>query len=228
MPSEDQWHRRLHCSYDRPFRSWYVLPLCLSECTYELPAESLIGNSQFQFIKRQSPNGLIVTEAKQEGVPLANHVAQAVGEMYASAKYLTYDSGFLLTLLFTNVEPYSTRKKITRGALTNGHEWIFVILDLGEDGNVGTYVRSPIIKIQVSENYPYRVLSPGPDIVTGILAYWVCCTCFLLRVLVPLRTNVRWNTALMILMRTTGFLTCDGRIYRVRFLVLRKWATYSS
>jgi hypothetical protein len=142
-----------------------------------------------------------VTEAKQEGVPLAQHVAQAVAEMYVSAKYLMYDSGFLPTL-FTNVEPRLTRKGILRGALTNGHEWIFLILYLNEDGNGGTYAESPTIRIQVTDSYPYRVLSPGPDIVAGILAYWVCCTLFFSA---SLRTDVRWNTALMILMRMTGF-----------------------
>ena len=66
-------------------------------------------------------------------------------------------------------------KRIARGALTNGHEWIFVILYLNEDGVGigGTYATSPPIKIQVSESYPFRVLSPGPDIVVGILADWV-------------------------------------------------------
>jgi hypothetical protein len=65
---------------------------------FKLPVESFIRNSLIQYVKRQNPNGLFVTEAKQEGVPLAQHVAQAVAEMYASAKYLTYDSGFLPTL----------------------------------------------------------------------------------------------------------------------------------
>jgi len=115
--------------------------------------ESFIRNSLFQYVKRQNPNGLFVTEAKQEGVPLAQHVAQAVAEMYASAKYLS--------------------KKILRGALTNGHEWIFLILYLNEDGNGGSYAESPTIKIQVNDSYPYHVLSPGPDIVAGILAYWM-------------------------------------------------------
>jgi len=115
--------------------------------------ESFIRTSQFQYVKRQNPNGLFVTEAKQKGVPLAQHVPQAVAEMYASAKYLT--------------------KGIARGALTNGHEWIFLIFYLNENGIGGTYAESPTIKIQVSDTYPYGVISPGPDIVAGILAYWI-------------------------------------------------------
>lgn len=115
--------------------------------------ESLIRNSLFQFVKRQNPNGLFVTEAKQHGVPLAQHIAQAVAGMYASAKYLG--------------------KGIIRGALTNGHDWIFLILYLNKDGDGGTYAESPTIKIQVSDTFPYHVISPGPDIVAGILAYWM-------------------------------------------------------
>lgn len=65
--------------------------------------------SFIQYVKRQNSNGLFVTEAKQEGVPLAQHVAQVVGEMYASAKYLTYDSG-LLPSLFTSSHILPGRK----------------------------------------------------------------------------------------------------------------------
>lgn len=36
-------------------------------------------------------NELFVTEAKQ-GVPLADHVPRAVAKVYASAKYLSYDT----------------------------------------------------------------------------------------------------------------------------------------
>ncbi|KAJ3566898.1 hypothetical protein NP233_g6712 [Leucocoprinus birnbaumii] len=53
---------------------------------------SFIRNSRFQYIKRQDCNGSFVTEAKQgPGVPLAQHVAQAIAETYASAKYLSKD-----------------------------------------------------------------------------------------------------------------------------------------
>ena len=81
-------------------------------------------------------------------------------------------------MLIANVEPHLSRKGILRGALTNGHEWIFLIFYLNENGIGGTYAKSPTIKIQVSDTYPYRVISPGPDIVAGILAYWVCGTLF--------------------------------------------------
>ncbi|KAG5640967.1 hypothetical protein DXG03_006479 [Asterophora parasitica] len=122
--------------------------------------ELFLRNSLFQFVKHQNTwNGLFVTQAKQEGVPLVHQIAQAVAEMYASATYPKYES----------------EKSIIRGALTNGHEWIFSILYLNEDDDSqgGTYAESPTIKIQVSDDYPYHVLPPGPDVVAGILAYWM-------------------------------------------------------
>lgn len=78
--------------------SVYVIALRLS-------VESFIEHSSFQYVKGQSPNGLIVTEAKQEGIPLAQHAPQAVAEMYASAKYLTYDSAFFpcLSLILSHI-----------------------------------------------------------------------------------------------------------------------------
>ena len=69
-------------------------------------------------------------------------------------------------------------KELYAGALTNGQEWIFLILYLNKDGNGGTCTESPIIKLPVNDNNPYHVLSLGPHIVGGIMAYWVCCTLF--------------------------------------------------
>ncbi|KAF9643708.1 hypothetical protein BDM02DRAFT_1362680 [Thelephora ganbajun] len=112
-----------------------------------------ITSSPFQFMKPKTLNGFFVAEAKRGGAPLTKHIAQVVAEMYASAKYL--------------------KEGIIRGALTDGHNWIFLILYLNEDGIGGTYMQSPPIKMQASDNYPYYVLSPGPDIVAGILAHWM-------------------------------------------------------
>jgi len=81
---------------------------------------------------------------------------------------------------------------------------MFLILHLKENGTGGTYTTSPIFKIQVSATYPFHVLSPEPDIIAGIIVYWVCHTLFYL--VYPHKPIVRWNTVLLILMRMTGFL----------------------
>jgi hypothetical protein len=80
-------------------------------------------------------------------------------------------------VLLTNEPPLSS-KGILCGAVTDGLEWIFLIFYLDKDGIGGMYKISPTIKIHVSKSYPYHILSPGPDIVAGIVAYWVCYTLF--------------------------------------------------
>ena len=73
-------------------------------------------------------------------------------------------------------EPHLSSKEVLRGAVTNGHSWIFLIFYLDKDGIGGMYKKSPIIEICMSDRSPYRILSPGPDIVAGIVGYWVCYT----------------------------------------------------
>lgn len=80
--------------------------------------------------------------------------------------------------MFVTNGTHLSSKQILRGAVTNGYEWVFVIFYLDKDGVGGTYKTSPTITIQVNNNYPYHVLSSGPDIVAGIVAYWVCFTLF--------------------------------------------------
>ncbi|KAN0128028.1 hypothetical protein V8E53_013051 [Lactarius tabidus] len=121
--------------------------------TDPLHHRSFIQTSYIQYVRQQNLNGLFVTQAKQEGVLLDRHVPQAVAEMYASAKYLN--------------------KGILRGAVTNGCEWVFLIFYLDKDGIGGTFVKSPIIEIRASNSYPYHILPPGPDIVAGIVTYWM-------------------------------------------------------
>jgi len=96
--------------------------------------------------------GILVTEAKRRG-PLDLHLPQALLQMYALARYL--------------------EKTTIRGALTNGHQWRFIILHLNEGGSGGTYSESPVIEMRaVKKRYRYRVPSPEPDIIAGVLAHW--------------------------------------------------------
>ena len=55
---------------------------------------------------------------------------------------------------------------------------MFLIVYLNENGIGGSFAESPIIEMQGSDTYPYRILSPEPDIIAGIIAYWVCRTLF--------------------------------------------------
>jgi len=69
----------------------------------------------------------------------------------------------------------SSRAKIVRGAISNGYKWVFVILQLDENGKGGGYKISPEIAIDFERNFPNHVSGRGPDIIAGILAHWVCC-----------------------------------------------------
>ena len=67
-------------------------------------------------------------------------------------------------------EWYPRRDRV-RGALTNGHEWIFIILYFGAGGKGASYKYSGTIRYCVmGDGKPEE---PYPDIIAGILSYWV-------------------------------------------------------
>ncbi|KAK0434304.1 hypothetical protein EV421DRAFT_1740954 [Armillaria borealis] len=71
-----------------------------------------------------------------------------------------------------------TRKaveKFLRGALTDGHQWIFLILHLNSDGNGGTFKRSVTVHLSVSglPGGPQEVAKPTADLIAGILSFWI-------------------------------------------------------
>ena len=74
--------------------------------------------------------------------------------------FLLASSTFPMVILYL-------RKKVLRGALTNGHEWIFLILQLNDDGASYKYSQ----KVQLTAHGSQSVYQP--DLIAGILAYWV-------------------------------------------------------
>ena len=61
------------------------------------------------------------------------------------------------------------RKKVVRGVLSNGSEWLFIILRLNKNGKGGGYMASR--HIMTGPGVRYHIKS---DIIAGILAHWVC------------------------------------------------------
>ena len=55
----------------------------------------------------------------------------------------------------------------------------------------------------MSDSYPRHVIGPGPNIVTGFLAHWVCCAPTFQQYILII--YVRLTGVLPLLMRTTGF-----------------------
>jgi len=60
------------------------------------------------------------------------------------------------------------RKKVLRGALTNGQNWIFLLVQLNDDYDGASYKQSSKVKLT-----NYGGLGWKPDLIAGILAYWV-------------------------------------------------------
>jgi len=97
---------------------------------------------------------LFILEAKTMESSLANHVPQAVSEMHACAKKLG--------------------KRIIRGALTQGQDWIFIVLRMNDDGFGAEYAESGVIGLMDRGLLGNSVVSlPGCIMLAGIISYWI-------------------------------------------------------
>ena len=60
-----------------------------------------------------------------------------------------------------------------RGALTNGHEWIFFLLKLNDDGNGGKYFQSKGIPLMTASRGEEMVSRETSSLIAAIIAHWV-------------------------------------------------------
>jgi hypothetical protein len=71
-------------------------------------------------------------------------------------------------------------KQVVRGALTNGREWIFLLVKLNDNGNGASFMQSDIIHLYVQQEGlsggPQVMIRPFPDLIAGILSHWVSLT----------------------------------------------------
>jgi hypothetical protein len=67
------------------------------------------------------------------------------------------------------------RKKIVRGALTNGREWTFLLIKLNDDYDGGSYKQSSVIKLSTTQSLSgeLAITEPWPDLIAAILLHWV-------------------------------------------------------
>ncbi|KAF9061542.1 hypothetical protein BDP27DRAFT_328388 [Rhodocollybia butyracea] len=91
--------------------------------------------------------GLFITEAKSGWIE--DNILQAVCQLYNTGKYYGKDT--------------------IRGAVSNGNEWIFIILHLNKDNDGASFQTSSVVKYVVSNN---EVDKPWPDLIAGILSSW--------------------------------------------------------
>jgi len=94
---------------------------------------------------------LFALEAKAKDVSLDSQIPQAVCEILACAKLL--------------------RKRTIRGALTNGLEWIFILLKINDEG--AEYWRSRKLTLMtIQPPFIEQISKLMCDTVAGIIAHW--------------------------------------------------------
>lgn len=94
--------------------------------------------------------------------------------------------------------PY-LRKKILRGALTNGLDWIFILIKLNDDYDGASYKQSAVIRLRTAESLSgeLAITEPWPDLIAAILLHWVG---WILIGIIKLLTD--WNARLKRALRT--------------------------
>lgn len=67
------------------------------------------------------------------------------------------------------------RKKVLRGALTNGRDWIFLLIKLNDDYDGASYKQSSVIQLRTAESLSGQlaITEPWPDLIAAILSHWV-------------------------------------------------------
>jgi hypothetical protein len=153
----------LNMEHDIPVTTTSTSPSSVSTLSGTIDYTALVASQDdanmfmrfpiFKILKSHIPSSFFVTEAKV--LDLSAHVPQAIAEMYACGKHL--------------------QKKILRGALTNGHDWIFLLLKFNNDDDGASYSQSDVIQMYVtrSRNDPPVVRHPEPDMIAAILLHWI-------------------------------------------------------
>jgi len=116
-------------------------------------AAGFLASPHLYVLKLHMPTGFMVIEAKLFNP--SDHVPQAVCEMYACGKLL--------------------QKTVLRGALTNGHDWIFLLVKLNHDYDGASYKQSTVVRLRATENLDGRTVipAPWPDLIAAILSHWI-------------------------------------------------------
>ena len=138
----------------------------VAEIYSEILKQKLADPQWRRHIEVNRPNGLFVAEAKKT---FASHLPQTLAEMHSSS----IKSGYVgVCDPPVCMSQYLPRKKIVRGTLTKGPQWIFLILHCHEDEKGGYYRQSPD---PITIGYDDDVPPCGPEIIAKILVHWVRC-----------------------------------------------------
>jgi len=115
-------------------------------------AAAFLGIPVFSLLKAHVPSSLFIIEAELFN---PDYVHQAVCEMYACGKLL--------------------QKQVVRGVLTNGHDWVFLLIKPNISYDGASYKQSAVIQLQTTENHDGQLVIPGPwpDLIAAILLHWI-------------------------------------------------------
>ncbi|TDL20240.1 hypothetical protein BD410DRAFT_791357 [Rickenella mellea] len=118
----------------------------------QLISRMLMRDTQLHNLRMRMPTGFFVIEADLS-VP-SHDLPQAVCRMYACGKLL--------------------QKKVVRGGLTNGHDWIFVLVTLNDNYDGATFRWSPVVQFDIEKSLDgvLKVHHPWPDVIAAILLHW--------------------------------------------------------
>jgi len=107
----------------------------------------------------ESVLGFFVVEAKDRDVKLDDHVPQVLTQLYAAATKL--------------------KKTHIRGTLTNGYEWLFLVLNVNSNGTGASYRISDRSYSAAPQETGVNMVIPDmpPDMIAGILASWIEHSC---------------------------------------------------
>jgi hypothetical protein len=111
------------------------------------------GKSHLELLET-ADHTLFVAEAKTSTVPLEGHVPQAVAEMYACA--------------------IRFGKKFVRGTVTDGQNWIFLVLKMDANGVGAKYSQSKRIRLMtITPPINEYITREMCRVISGILLYWI-------------------------------------------------------
>ena len=68
------------------------------------------------------------------------------------------------------------RKKVLRGAVTNGHQWIFILIKINDNYEGASFMDSELIQIAgpIMNRFSKRMPNISwPDLIAAILLHWV-------------------------------------------------------
>ncbi|KAH9979063.1 hypothetical protein BGW80DRAFT_1222200 [Lactifluus volemus] len=121
---------------------------CVARNSLFPPAHLL--SPQLYVLRSYMPTGFFVIEAKFFNP--SDHIPLAVCDLFACGKLL---------------------QQVLRGALTNGRDWIFLLVKLNNNYEWASYQQSSMVQLPTTGSLGGQPKSSEPDLISGILAFWI-------------------------------------------------------